>query len=611
MSRIPQNFIDDLLARVNIVDIIDGRVKLKKAGKNYSGLCPFHQEKSPSFSVSPDKQFYYCFGCGAGGNAIGFLMEYERLEFPQAVEELAKYAGVDVPRDEHSHQRSDEHKAQLSTLDAAAQYYQEQLRQHPNRNAAVNYLKARGLTGQVAQYFGIGYAPDGWDNLLKRLGTSPEQQQLLEQSGLLIRHEERDRLYDRFRHRIMFPIRDIRGRVIAFGGRVLGDEKPKYLNSPETDTFHKSRELYGLFEARRLTQKLDKIVIVEGYMDVISLAQFGITYAVATLGTATTAQHLERLFKTVSEVIFCFDGDAAGRKAAERALETTLPVIKDGQEARFLFLPEGEDPDSLVRKESQSGFETRLKESALPLSEFFFQHLQAQHDMTSIDGRASFSVQALPLLQQMPASLRQQMMMERISEITGLTTEQISRTVNLQHSQPHPTTETGSLAAQPSARAPSAVRTFPAPQHTAPLSRSTTSLCSHIISILLHHPELVKNINTPLSDINELPLSDIDLLTQLIHYFQNTPSAALGVLLIDWNDDPTLRAHLLKLSEISRLDPVLNGNPQQLFQDAWQKLMMEKNKLVVEKLRKRSLATLSEDEKNLLKLALSAEKTPR
>ena len=589
-GRIPQNFIDDLLARVNIVDIIDGRVKLKKTGKNYSGLCPFHQEKSPSFSVSPDKQFYYCFGCGAGGNAIGFLMEYERLEFPQAVEEVAKLVGVDVPRDEAQEQRHSEHKAQYHILDEATSFYQNQLRSHQTKHIAVDYLKSRGLSGQIAQTFGIGFAPVGWDNLLKALGTSEERKDLLERSGMLIRHEEKDSLYDRFRERIMFPIRDMRGRTIAFGGRVLGDEKPKYLNSPETDTFQKGRELYGLYEARKLTPKLERILIVEGYMDVISLAQYGITYAVATLGTATSAQHLERLFKSVPEIIFCFDGDAAGRKAAERALETTLPIIKDGQEARFLFLPEGEDPDTLVRKTSKEAFEEHLSE-ALELSEFFFRYYSENHDLSSIGGRANFSTLALPNIQRMQTSLRQQMMLDRICELTGLTLEQINTTINLTQSS-----QINEEAEKAEPQRPTFRQSRPTP---ATIIKHTTTLCSHLVSLLLHHPELAQKAPNFI-DLAELSDPQADLLCKLLTHLQHHPNQSIGTLIIDWNDDPELRTHLLQLSEISRLDPVLNGDANQLFDEAWQRLTQRLQENQLSRLQKKPLSALTNDEKKLL-----------
>lgn len=592
-GRIPQNFIDDLLARVNIVDIIDGRVKLKKAGKNYSGLCPFHQEKSPSFSVSPDKQFYYCFGCGAGGNAIGFLMEYERLDFPQAVEEVAKLVGVDVPREAQIDSKTPSQRAQLDILDQISAYYEEMLKGHSDNQRAISYLTHRGLSGKVAKFFSLGYAPPGWSNLLQRFADSNQKKALLEESGMLIHNEEKQSHYDRFRDRIMFPIRDVRGRVVAFGGRVLGDEKPKYLNSPETDTFHKSRELYGLYEARKLTQKLTRIVIVEGYMDVISLTQFGITYAVATLGTAATAQHLERLFKTVSEVIFCFDGDAAGRKAAQRALETTLPVIRDGLQARFMFLPEGEDPDSLVRSEGKEGFEARLDE-ALPFSEFFFKSLGDGVDMSTLDGRALMSAAALPKIQQMQNGLLQQMMLDKVCEITGLEPESISIHANLAPQTSATPDQPKQLA--PKTQPPSRALSYPSKSKP----QSTVSLCSHPISLLLHHPELVSKVESsePLRVLNH---THIDTLIALIDYLKATPEASLGSLLIDWSDDPALSPLLLQLSEISRLDPILSEDANRLFDDAWERLQRDASIQSIAALQKKPFSTLSDAEKQQLR----------
>ncbi len=352
---IPQSFIDDLLNRSDIVEVVGSRIQLKKAGKNYTARCPFHNEKTPSFSVSPDKQFYYCFGCGAGGNALGFIMDHDHLDFPQAVEELARRAGLEVPREDsgRGHKpRQPVDSPLYPLLAAAADFYRQALKSHPARKAAVDYLKGRGLSGVIARDFGLGFAPPGWDNLLKHLGGDALQQKALIDAGLLIENAESGKRYDRFRDRVMFPIRDSRGRVIAFGGRVLGDDKPKYLNSPETPVFHKGQELYGLYEARQANRDLDEIIVVEGYMDVIALAQQGLRNAVATLGTATSEEHLKRLFRLVPSVLFCFDGDSAGRKAAWRALEATLPNLQDGRRARFLFLPEGEDPDSLVRAEA-------------------------------------------------------------------------------------------------------------------------------------------------------------------------------------------------------------------------------------------------------------------
>src|SRR5690606_2054633 len=340
---IPQNFIDSLLDRVDIVEVVDHRVKLKKTGRNYSACCPFHQEKTPSFTVSPDKQFYYCFGCGATGNALGFVMAHERLGLVEAVGQLAARAGLDVPREQLSPEAERQQQRQHTLYDqlaAASDWYCAQLKAAPE---AIDYLKRRGLSGRTARDYRIGFAPPGWQPLLQALGADDESVTRLIEAGLVI--DENGKRYDRFRHRIMFPIRDTRGRVIAFGGRVLGTDKPKYLNSPETAVFHKGRELYGLYEARQAGARTDRLLVVEGYMDVVMLAEHGIRQAVACLGTALTYGHLERLFRHTSEVIFCFDGDAAGLKAAHRALETCLPALHDGRLVRFMFLPDGEDPD--------------------------------------------------------------------------------------------------------------------------------------------------------------------------------------------------------------------------------------------------------------------------
>lgn len=571
-GRIPQHFIDDLLARINIIDVLDGRVqKLKRTGKNYSGLCPFHKEKTPSFTANQEKQFYYCFGCGAGGNALGFVMEYENLNFPEAVEELAKIAGMEIPREDSPQQRAQDQrfKQLYELLEQANQFYQDQLRNNENRHDAVTYLKERGLSGQAAKAFGIGFAPSGWDNLIRHLSRSDEEIALLEEAGMVIHNEERNSRYDRFRNRIMFPIRDQRGRVIAFGGRVLGDDKPKYLNSPETPTFHKSRELYGLYEARKHNSNLERLIIVEGYMDVVGLAQFDIHYAVATLGTATTAQHLERLFKMVPEIVFCFDGDNAGREAALRALKTTLPVIEDGKEARFLFLPEGEDPDSLVRKEGKQAFTERLN-SAQPLSEFFFKSYSEHADLESMDGRARFSTEVLPAINSMRPSLLQQMMLDRICSLTNLSLEQIQTTVNF-HSAvvssepqytdtafneeysytdyPIETTEEHYYPASDlnTQRPPSSER-----RHKQAFSPRTAehSFAEKITALLLHYPQLATELQMPQS-ISQLDERGIKLLAQLVHYYQVHPQATLGELVVDWREDTELSGTILQLYEIS------------------------------------------------------------
>ena len=427
---IPQSFIDDLLNRTDIVDVVSSRVQMKKAGKNYTACCPFHKEKTPSFSVSPDKQFYYCFGCGAGGNALGFIMDHDNLDFPQAVEELAKAAGMEIPREEggRSHKpRQPTDSPLYPLLTAAADFYRQALKSHPARKVAVEYLKGRGLTGEIARDFGLGFAPPGWDNLFKHLSNDTLQQKAMIDAGLLVENAETGKRYDRFRDRVMFPIRDSRGRIIAFGGRVLGDDKPKYLNSPETPVFHKGQELYGLFEARKFNRSLDEIIVVEGYMDVIALAQQGLRNAVATLGTATSEEHMKRLFRVVPSVLFCFDGDQAGRNAAWRALEATLSCLQDGRRARFLFLPEGEDPDTLVRSEGTDAFKARINQHAQPLADYFFQQLTEEADPRSLEGKAHMVTLAAPLIDKVPGANLRTLMRQRLTEITGLTHDMVSQ----------------------------------------------------------------------------------------------------------------------------------------------------------------------------------------
>ena len=442
---IPQTFIDDLLDRVDIVDVVNSRVQLKKAGKNYKACCPFHEEKSPSFTVAQDKQFYYCFGCGTGGNALGFVMEFDRVDFLPAVEMLAKNAGLEIPREAAPDRAVSKQKDSLfSILTEADRFFRQQLRSHQGAAAAVNYLKGRGLSGQIAAKFGVGYAPPGWDNLLKSAGTEPTKVKLLEESGMLIIKPEEKKQYDRFRHRIMFPIRDQRGRTIGFGGRVLDDSTPKYLNSPETPVFHKGRELYGLYEARQALKEIPCLIMVEGYMDVIALAQYGIHNAVATLGTALTEHHLQKLFRYTSELVFCFDGDKAGIRAAARSLEIALPEMRDGVSAKFLFLPDGEDPDSMVRKLGTADFHKQV-DTAKPLSEFLFEQLSEGIDSSTADGKARLSKVCAPQINRIPQGVFRQLMREELSRRTGISADNL-RDYVASHKPPEQRT-----AAQPNA----------------------------------------------------------------------------------------------------------------------------------------------------------------
>ena len=409
---IPRQFIDDLLARADIVELVESRVPLKKAGKNYQACCPFHTEKSPSFTVSQDKQFYHCFGCGEHGNAISFLMEFDRLDFPDAVDELASHYNMEVPKEQNNQSPAQQRQQQIAyqqkqddyeLMGQISQFYQQQLKVAEDKSTAVDYLKGRGLSGEIVKRFGIGYISDVWDGMMKVFGRNPQMNQQLVDLGMAIQGDK-NRPYDRFRGRIQFPIRDKRGRVIGFGGRVLSDGTPKYLNSPETRIYHKGQELYGLYEAKQANKKLTRLVVVEGYMDVVALAQHGVDYAVASLGTATTPEQLQTLFRTVREVICCYDGDRAGRDAAWRAMDNALPLIQDGFALRFVFLPDGEDPDSLIRKQGQQAFETIL-DNAKPLSEFLFEHLTQQVDIKSLEGKAGLIELFQPYLNKLPASV--------------------------------------------------------------------------------------------------------------------------------------------------------------------------------------------------------------
>lgn len=401
-GQIPRVFINNLLARTYIVNLIDARVKLKKQGKNFHACCPFHHEKTPSFTVNGEKQFYHCFGCGAHGNAIDFLMHYDRLEFIESIEELAAQHGLEVPYAKRNgpHQKEYHQRKRLYLLmEKLSDFYQQGLKA-PTATEAHYYLQQRGLSEEIIRHFCIGFAAQGWNNIIKHFGHSAEARAALSDAGMLV-VSDNGQLYDRFRERIMFPIRDQRGRVIAFGGRMLGDCQPKYLNSPETEIFHKGRQLYGLYEAQRQYPELSRLLVVEGYMDVVALAQFGIDYAVASLGTSTTADHMQLLYRNTDQVICCYDGDQAGREAAWRVLENALPYLIDGRQLCFMFLPEGEDPDTLIRKSGKKAFEHRIRE-AQPLSTFLFETLMPQVDMSSPEGRAKLSTLALPLIQQIP-----------------------------------------------------------------------------------------------------------------------------------------------------------------------------------------------------------------
>jgi DNA primase len=509
-GKIPGKFIDELLARIDIVDVIDARVPLKKAGKDYKACCPFHDEKTPSFTVSQTKQFYHCFGCGAHGSAIGFLMDYEHMSFPEAVEDLARRAGIEVPRDAQFAREAGKPDLTAPILEAltrADQFFRRMLREHPQAYEAVGYLKRRGLSGEIAAEFGLGFAPDGWDNLLKATGNSEAEREALATAGLVVK-KDGGGYYDRFRNRVMFPIQDHRGRLIGFGGRVLDKGEPKYLNSPETPVFHKGRELYGLYRARDAIKRANRVLVVEGYMDVVALAQYGIGYAVATLGTATTHEHLERLFRHAPEVVFCFDGDRAGREAAWRALENALGALHEGRQVSFLFLPEGEDPDTLVRKEGAETFAGRLQ-AALSLPDYFFQQLASQVDLNRLDGRARLVELVRPHLAKLRPGPLRSLMLARLAELTRLPSGELGRMLDASGTaRPAPASFEPRRPAEAQGR-PSMVRTA--------------------VALLLQHPELAASADT--ESFRQLDRPGMDLLVELIGLLKAHPDLKTGAIL--------------------------------------------------------------------------------
>jgi DNA primase len=512
--RITRSFIDELVARVDLVDLIDSYIKLRKAGRNFTACCPFHQEKTPSFSVSPEKQFYYCFGCGAHGTAISFLMEYARLGYVEAIHELASRMGMQVVYEQGAmpDESFSEQQELYEIMAQAAQYYWQQWH-HPHAQAAKEYFNRRGLSGRTARDFGIGYALPGWDNLLKALATNSDQQTRLLKKVGLIKQNEAGRYYDHFRDRVMFPIHDRRGRVIAFGGRLLTDKdnEPKYLNSPETPLFKKGSELYGWYFARKV-RPLEQIIVVEGYMDVIMLAQYGIHNVVATLGTATTPEHLTRLFRDVPDLIFCFDGDDAGRKAAWRALENVLPLLQDGRQVRFVFLPQGEDPDTLVRKAGAAGFNHYLSQ-AIPLSSYLFETLTPQVNLNTTEGQAKLKELATPLLTQLPTSSYRNLMFQKLSELTRINQQELTRLIP------------NNPIYQPT------VVKKPKP----PRSFRELSLVRQAIVFLLHKPTLSQLIDNSLNEKLKLVSQlDIPLLLELIELSRKQPHLTLGALCEHW-----------------------------------------------------------------------------
>lgn len=582
-GHIPRSFIDDLLARLDIVDIIDARVKLKKKGKNYGACCPFHNEKTPSFSVSQEKQFYHCFGCGAHGNAIDFLMEFDRLEFVEAIEELASYLGLDVPREQHSGgngsfqsgpQASSSEKRNLYDLmGSIAQFYRNQLKQ-PASKVAIEYLKDRGLSGEIVQKFGIGYVADEWDLVRKNFGQNKENQDMLVTGGMLIENDKGNR-YDRFRGRVMFPIRDRRGRVIGFGGRVLGDGTPKYLNSPETPIFHKGKELYGLYEVLQAYREPPQILVVEGYMDVVALAQYGVDYSVASLGTSTTGDHLQVLFRQTSTVVCCYDGDRAGREAAWRAMENALPYLTDGRQLKFMFLPDGEDPDSYIRQNGKQAFEQQVS-NAMPLSEFMFSSLTQQVDMSTKEGMAKLSTLAVPLIDKVPGGTLRLYLRELLGRRLGLVDErQLQQLISKQSKEDK------------------------RPQPHKEIKRTPMR---EVIALLIQNPQYVSMV-PDLTSVRDLPIPGLSLFVDVLDKCQAHPHINTGQLLEHWRNSQNETL----LSRLASWDiPLDEDNQEEIFLDSLDKIIAQCVEKQIENLqaKARSVGLSAEEKRELLALML-------
>ncbi len=568
-GRIPQGFIDELIARADIVELIGERVPLKKSGREFKACCPFHDEKTPSFWVSPDKQFFHCFGCGAHGSALGFLIQYDQLSFPEAVEELAQRLGLEVPRDAGAAPRDPATEGLTELLGRVAGFYAEQLGENER---ARQYLRDRGLEAETLQQFRIGYAPDAWQEVLHRFGATEESRRALLATGLIIARERpapgQDAYYDRFRDRVVFPIRDARGRVIGFGGRVIDRGEPKYLNSPETTLFHKGRELYGLYEARQTRLPLKRLLIVEGYMDVARLHQAGLHYAVATLGTATTVEHLRRAFRLVSEIVFAFDGDRAGRAAAWRALQNVLPEAQDGREIRFLFLPEGEDPDTLVGKEGREAFEQRIA-GALPMSEYLLAQLRGEVDLAHADGRARYVALARPLLAKLSAGVYRELLIERIATDIGFSGERLRELLT---AAPGPTAAParGQPAAAGAAGRPAARR------------GGRGGLVTQAIQTVLHFPAAAAGVPERLRNaIARLDAPGTGVLSELLQQQLEHPAASVGQILERWRERPEQR----RLAELAQAETLvadveaarreLNDNLARLCEDQQRQRMDE------------------------------------
>ncbi len=546
---IPQNFIDDLIARSDIVEVINARVPLKRKGKEFTACCPFHNEKTPSFTVSENKQFYYCFGCHAKGNVIGFLMDYEHLSYVDAIETLAADQHLDVPHEDNalSNKNKEDKQPLYDILKQAAELFQKQLK---TSERAIAYLKQRGLSGEIAKQFKIGYAPDGWDFLTSHLGKSKENLDALSKTGLIV-HKDNNKFYDRFRDRIIFPITDQRGRIIGFGGRILDQGEPKYLNSPENAVFHKGYELYGLYETKQALRKIDRIIIVEGYMDVVALAQSGINYAVASLGTATTTEQIQKTFRTTHEIVFCYDGDNAGKKAAWRALENTLSVIRDGMVAKFLFLPEKEDPDTMVRKEGKEAFEQRIK-NASTLSDFLFDNLKSECDISNNEGKAQLASKANALIQKMHNSIFKDLLIEELASLVGLSQQHLESKISSEIS---------------SKKAPIQKAE---PVRGQQVSNHKTRIA---IALLLQNPSLATKYKVPDGFKNAFT-KGLPLLHHLQETIETNPDISSAALLERFRDNEHEKA-LNKLAVLQTPETENADNVEEVYSNIIQRLVIE------------------------------------
>lgn len=568
-GSIPQAFIQDIIAKVDIVDIIQPRITLKKRGRNYQACCPFHDEKTPSFTVSPDKQFYYCFGCGAHGNVIGFLMAFDRMEFVEAIEHLAAHLGLDVPR-EKSSAIMENTEPLLNILQEACDYYQQQLRHHPE---AILYLKNRGLSGEIAKKFRIGFAPSQWDNLVQTF-KNPSQQKALIEAGMLI-EKPGGRPFDRFRHRVMFPIRDLRGRVIAFGGRTITNEQPKYLNSPETPVFHKSFELYGLYELRQSKTACPHILVVEGYMDVISLHQHGIHYGVATLGTAINPKHIQKLLRFSSVLVFCFDGDKAGKQAAWKALTMSLPLLRDDLEFRFLFLPEQEDPDSWVQKIGPAAFDEHVKKSE-SITEVLFDILAKKYDIQTLAGKTHFVQEALALIEKMPHGIYHAVLSEKLAQIAEIDLKALTQNT------PAPTFK--SIHQNQGAQ---------------------SKLLQMAMALLLKSPDLAYEIRD-IAALQAIQIPGINQLTRLIQLLQEKPTMGIGELLTHWPEGSAQQA-IAELAAAELYIPPAGYREE--FQGSIDRLLAQAHSKTTQELIQKSRSQgLSTDERDRLATLLSEKK---